>query len=215
MPKQIHMFDQLSCSLESTAGFAVSVRITEWSNAPCWRDLWRSPTLASCSEQGQPERVDCWEPHQLIVKAVDLQPPQAAIVYYDNLDIVHWYLVPMRHQIWLRTSARSMLTWRGRWRPGRISQGIWATNIFRWLNKPTGVQTWSQSLTRCERVLETGAMVGLSDPTSTGLPHVLLHLPDSVCGAPMSSVFRFAKQASVNPAWLWLLQDNQIPSIKK
>lgn len=52
----------------------------------------------------------------------------------------------------------------------------------------------------CERVLEAGTMVELSDPTSTGLPLVLLHLPDSLCGALLSSVFGFAKQGSVNPA---------------
>lgn len=36
---------------------------------------------------GRAEQVDCGVPHQMTVEAVALQPPQAAIVYYGNLDM--------------------------------------------------------------------------------------------------------------------------------
>lgn len=48
--------------------------------------------------------------------------------------------------------------------------------------------------------LEAGCEVGLSDPTSTGLPHIFPRLPDAHYTAPLSSGFSFAKRGSVNPA---------------
>ena len=52
-------------------------------------DLQRSTTPASCSVQSQPQQVDVGLVSWLLStsKDVDLQPPRAAIVCHDNLDM--------------------------------------------------------------------------------------------------------------------------------